>query len=296
MTPFESNIISIYGEKGKAWLNGLHELVAHIATRLSLHDLKPVPNLSYNYVLSGFQSHTPIILKLSLDNEGTIREAFALRCFAQWGAVRVLAAQEGMLLLERAVPGTSLKSYFPDKEMEAVHIACKVMKKLHQAKIPEGHKFPHMRDWLSALDKDFDIPSNYLQKAKKLRDQLLQDAGPDLLLHGDLHHDNILHSQHSSTSDDEWMVIDPKGVIGEAAYEVATFMRNPIPDLLSHPNAIEIIQNRIATFARILNISPNRISDWCFVQSLLAWIWALEDGCDRKHWEGLVHTLQALKA
>lgn len=64
MTTFHSNIISIYGEKGKAWLDTLPELVAAIASRLDLRDLKEVTNLTYNYVLSGFQGHNPIILKI----------------------------------------------------------------------------------------------------------------------------------------------------------------------------------------------------------------------------------------
>ena len=51
MTTFHSNIISIYREKGKAWLNELPELVTAISSKLGLHDLKAVTNLIYNYVL-----------------------------------------------------------------------------------------------------------------------------------------------------------------------------------------------------------------------------------------------------
>ena len=162
MNIFHSNIINIYGERGKAWLNELPELVAAISSRLDLRDLKEVTNLTYNYVLSGFQGDNPIILKLGLDNEALAREAFALKCFSGCGAVNVLAKDEGMLLLERAVPGTSLKSYFPDREQESIEIACGVIKKLHQASIPAANNFPHIKDpgfaeasWLMALDKDW---------------------------------------------------------------------------------------------------------------------------------------------
>ncbi len=68
MSIFHSNIINIYGEKGKAWLDELPELVSAISSRLELRDLKEVSNLTYNYVLSGFQGDNPIILKLGLDN------------------------------------------------------------------------------------------------------------------------------------------------------------------------------------------------------------------------------------
>ena len=69
MTTFHSNITNIYGEKGKAWLNALPQLVTAISSRLDLLDLKEVTNLSYNYVLSGFQGDSPIILKASLDSQ-----------------------------------------------------------------------------------------------------------------------------------------------------------------------------------------------------------------------------------
>ena len=70
-------------------------------------------------MLSGFQGSKPIILKFGLDNEALMREAFALKSFAGCGAVKkVITEDKGMLLLERAVPGTSLKSYFPNQEHE----------------------------------------------------------------------------------------------------------------------------------------------------------------------------------
>ena len=276
---FHSNIISIYGEKGKAWLDELPELVTAISSTHRLRDLQEVTNLTYNYVLSGFQGDNPIILKLGLDHEALTREACALKCFAGYGAVKVLAEDEGMLLLERSVPGTSLKSYFPDQEQESIEIACGVIKKLHQANIPVAHNFPHIKDWLTALDKDWPIPDGYLKKARKLRDQILRTAVPDVLLHGDLHHDNILQNG------DDWVVIDPKGVIGEPAYEVAAFIRNPMPELLHHADTPNIIQGRITRFAEALGLPEHRIIDWCFVQAVLAWVWALEDGCDIGYWE-----------
>ncbi len=62
MNTFHSNIISIYGEKGQAWLDALPKLVAVISSKMGLHDLKEVTNLTYNYVPSGFQGDdNPII-------------------------------------------------------------------------------------------------------------------------------------------------------------------------------------------------------------------------------------------
>ncbi|WP_200863631.1 aminoglycoside phosphotransferase family protein [Holospora undulata] len=228
-----------------------------------------------------------MILKLGIDSEGIAREAFALKCFAGCGAVKVLVEDNGMLLLERAVPGASLESYFPNIEQESIEIVCRVMKNLHQANITTPHNFPHIKDWLTALDKDWDIPNHYLQKVRKLRDELLQTSKLDVLLHGDLHRANILQNG------DDWLVIDPKGVIGESAYEVAAFIRDPMPELLNQADAPNIVLNRITRFAAPLELSERRIIDWCFVQAVLSWVWALEDGCDSRYWERLVEILNS---
>jgi streptomycin 6-kinase len=257
---FHSNILNIYGEKGEAWIDELPQLVVAISSKLDLRDLIEVTNLTYNYVLSGLQGNTPIILKLGLDHEALTREAFALKCFAGHGAVHVLAEDKGMLLLKRAVPGTSLKSYFPNQEHESIEIACKVMKKLHQASIPATHNFPHIKDWLTTLDKDWSIPDAYLKKARKLRDQLLKTADPDVLLHGDLHHDNILQNGN------DWLVIDPKGVIGSPMNEIWACVMD--------------IERDIPFIAHYFNFRTQDVFNWYFVHVILAACWNLEDNID----------------
>ena len=271
MQALENNILSIYGKKGKQWLDDLPNLVTQLAHTYGLSNLKPVNNLSHNYVLSGLQDSKAVILKLGLDIDGFKREAAALMAFSGFGVVEVLSANNGLLLLECAVPGVSLKSHFPKNDDEAIHITANVIKQLHKASIPSAHAFPHVKDWLAVLDSDLKIPAQILQKSRELRDQLLKTAAPDILLHGDLHHDNILKNSN------DWVVIDPKGVIGEPVYEVAAFIRNPMPELLTHDNSPNIIHNRITRFAELLELPAKRILDWCFVQAVLAWVWAIED-------------------
>jgi streptomycin 6-kinase len=279
MQALKNNILNIYGEKGKQWLDNLPNLITKLTETYGLSNLKPVNNLSYNYVLSGLQDSLPIILKLGLDVDGFKREAAALMAFAGFGAVEVLIENNGLLLLECAVPGVSLKSYFPEKDDGAINITANVIKRLHKVPIPSPHAFPHIKDWLAVLDCDLKIPAKTLQKARELRDQLLKTAASDVLLHGDLHHDNILQNGN------DWVVIDPKGVIGESAYEVAAFIRNPMPELLTHDSSPNIIHNRITRFAELLELPSQRILDWCFVQAVLSWVWAIEDGCDTDYFD-----------
>lgn len=267
---FEENINHLYGDPGQAWLARLPEIIRHLSSIWGLSELKPVKQMTYHYVLSGFQGKQPIILKLGFDKKSLNREMEALNAFSGFGCVKVLAATAGAALLECATPGTSLISFFPDQDTEAVHIVATAIKRLHQAPIPKQY-FPTIADWLSVLDQDWDIPTAQLKKARDLRDQLLASAKPSVLLHGDLHHGNFL--QHN----DGWIVIDPKGVIGEPAYEVAAFIRNPIPNLLHIPDPSYIIERRIRDFSKLMGFEENHIRNWCFVQSILSWAWMLED-------------------
>lgn len=287
MDNFTTNILNIYKDKGKKWLIDLPAIIKALASEHNLSDLEPLNNLSYNYVLSGFLDNKPIILKLELDDDALTLEASSLQAFAGFGGIKVLLAQKGFLVLEKAVPGISLKSYFPSKDNDSIEITCNIINVLHQAPIPKTSKFPNIHDWLKRLDHDTSNKNlkNYLHKARDIRDQLLATAPDFVLLHGDLHHENII--KHG----DNWVVIDPKGVIGEPAYEVAAFILNPIPELLKSRNIADIINNRITHFAYKLKIKPERIKGWCFIQAVLAWVWILEDGGNEKHFMSLVEIL-----
>lgn len=285
---FKSNIINAYGESGKLWLDKLPELVVSISSNFGLKDLKEADNLSYNYILSGLHKNKAVILKLGIDTKELSKEALALKCFSKHGAIKVLAEDKGMLLLEKAVPGISLKSYYPIKEKNSIQITFHIMQELHKANIPKNHNFPHLREWLKLLDQEYSIPNQYLQKARIIRNTLLDNAHKEVLLHGDLHHDNIL--KHGNN----WVVIDPKGVIGEATFEVTAFIRNPIPKLLAYPNPEYIISNRIKEFSNLMDLPLDRIYSWCYVQNIISWIWNLEDKQDTEYNYSLAKILHEL--
>jgi len=267
----------------------LAKLSTKIALNFKLHNLRPVPNLSYNYVLTGLQDDAGIVLKLSLDSASLAREASALQCFAKQGAVQVIKHGKNFLILEQAISGISLRSYFPHQDLEAVKIACQVMKKLHQANIPTTHNFPLLKDWLAILNKDWEISFDYLHKARSLRDQLLASAESIVLLHGDFHHDNILQQA------EDWLIIDPKGLIGESTFDIAAFICNPLPELLIQDDIFFILKTRIKAFSEILQIPQTRLTDWCFIKSILSWAWALEDRENILYWKKMAHIFNNLK-
>lgn len=254
---FEQNILGVHGDKGRQWLAGLPHIVEEHAAEWRLQNLTPVSNLTYNYVLTGFQDTKSVILKLAPGADILKQEADALQAFAGYGAVSVLGQADGALLLQCAMPGRSLKGCFPEKSGKATVIACAVMQKLHCAPLPPNKRFPHMNDWLGALDQDWDMPIHYLKKARMLKKQLSATISESVILHGDLHHDNVL------ADGDDWLVIDPKGVIGVPIHETWTF--------------IDDAERDTQIISETFGYAAHHVRQWHFVHLVLAAIWNLQD-------------------
>jgi streptomycin 6-kinase len=269
MGEFIDNITSIHGEIGRKWLEDLDSLVADLAQKWNLRDLKPFENLTFNYVAHGFQDDLPIVLKVGIRDGLLEKEILALKFFENHGAMKLIESSEGTLLLQCAIPGNSLMEYFPNRENESIEIAAKVIRKLHFANgVPEN--FTPIEELLNDLYKKWDILDHLIAKAQHIANHLLKTTTKKVAMHGDLHHDNILRDGN------EWKIIDPSGVIGDPAYEIASFMINPIDRIWKCENAVAIIQNRIEKFSSLLNVDPQRILQWTFLKSMLCWIWTLE--------------------
>ncbi|MGC0372223.1 MAG: hypothetical protein DGJ47_000931 [Rickettsiaceae bacterium] len=78
----KQNIIKIYGDKGKQWLDSLLEIITKIAKEHNLSGLTPVNNMTFNYVASGYQNDNPIILKIGMNSKALAKEASCLKAFS----------------------------------------------------------------------------------------------------------------------------------------------------------------------------------------------------------------------
>jgi streptomycin 6-kinase len=270
---FKQNVINIYGSKGQQWLDDLPYIVNKIAKEWNLTDLTPVNNLSMNYVLTGKQSNQEIILKLSLDTDLIFHEKTALTALADFDAVPVLAYQDRTLLLKKLSPAISLKTYLPDRQAQALKIACEVTHKLHQAPLPQNIKLPSIEERFALLDKDWPIPQDYLKLARQFRDHIFNAYQTRKVLHGDLHHDNILQDG------DDWKIIDPHGVIGFPINEVWAFIQDIVQD--------------IPFIANYYGFPIDDIKKCYFMHSVLSSIWAVEDNMDPSFWLNLASKCKA---
>ena len=110
---FRKNIIDIYGKQGQDWFDSLANTTLQLAKKYNLSDLQPVDNMSFNYVAKGYQGEKPIILKLGMNHKAIAREAEALNAYHGIDSPKVLSLEDGLILMERAVPGSTLKDFFP---------------------------------------------------------------------------------------------------------------------------------------------------------------------------------------
>ena len=108
-----------------------------------------------------------------------------------------------------------------------------------------------------------------LSRRDTQRDVWLSDG--DELLHGDLHHDNIL------AAGDAWLAIDPKGVLGEPAYEVGALLRNFWDRDTSDAVRRQMSARRVAILAETLGFDRRRIAGWGVAQAVLSAWWSYED-------------------
>jgi streptomycin 6-kinase len=121
------------------------------------------------------------------------------------------------------------------------------------------------------------LPARLVEEAETRFRELLSSAEASVLLHGDLHHFNILAGRRSP-----WLAIDPKGVSGEPAFEVGALLRNPEPRLYTDA---AVQSRRVDVLHEELGIEKDRILGWGMAQAVLAAWWDFEDsGTD---WQAL---------
>lgn len=301
---FIQTIQNVFGEKGRIWLDSLSSLINTAKHRWALKNIESAPNLSYNFVAFA-QRPSPIhsnqledvVLKIGVPSPELTNEVTALHLFNGQGAVILLdaATEQGMLLLERIRPGKILSTLKDDEE--ATHLAADVMLRLWKP-VQSNSALTQLSDWFKGFDKlrkRFEGGTGPLEKKLveraevAVRDFFAEEHTP-MLIHGDLHHFNILSSERG------WLAIDPKGVIGPPAYEVGPLLVNPWDDL-SNPEEIEkLTEKRIAILSERLGFEKERIREWGIAHAVLSAWWGIEDNTGWEYAMGCATILSQTKS
>jgi streptomycin 6-kinase len=285
----------VHGAAGRHWLEKLPRLLEECSARWSLTLDAPFGNLSYNLVIPGrTNTGASVVLKAGVPCRELFSEARALALFGGAGAVRLLDedAARGLLLLERVAPGTPLHESQTNEQ--ATHTAAALMRRLWRTP-PAEQTFPSLASWFQVFEHlryKFEgaatpFPIRLKRRALSAFARLAAVSEGDVVLHGDLHHANILFSQERG-----WIAIDPKGVIGERGYEVGSFMLNGLPEGASDASLLAIFAQRLSIFTEELRISRERLTLWAFCHAVLSAMWDLEEEAE---WMGTIRLAQLLE-
>jgi len=302
---FIRNIEGVFGDAGKQFIANLPILVHEASQRWELTNVQPAPTLSYNFVAFADRGDEQVVLKMGVPDRELKSEMAALRLFDGDGACRLIDCDEEKywMLLERLKPGVMLVTLEDDEE--ATHIAADVMQKIWRpAEVLESASVAAdpWRHWLAENQKQASVLQNFIRLSdwfgglKRLRARFNGGTGPfneklverversvkdffienhkPVLMHGDFHHFNILSSERG------WLVIDPKGVIGPAGYEVGPLLLNPWGDLLSGKDYRLMTKRRIDILHERLGFERERIREWGLAHAILSAWWSIEDQGD----------------
>ena len=116
---------------------------------------------------------------------------------------------------------------------------------------------------------------------------LIASQGETVLLHGDLHHDNILSAGRES-----WLVIDPKGVAGEREFEIGPMMYNPWNRVLDRPDLKAVLSRRVDILVDELGFDRQKMAAWGFVEAMLSMAWSYQS--HSPGWDEIMPVAEAL--
>lgn len=218
----------------------------------------------------------PVMLKTSAQTD-EIRGFALLQWWDGDGAVRVLERVPDAVLMERASGDTTLvRMSESGHDDEAIAIMCQALGRLHQA----GSGFPPplvlLSEWFESLFA-CETLDPFMERGKALAAELLAGSGPSTVLHGDMHHGNVVRMAHG-----EWVAIDPQGLFGNRAYDYANIFRNPNLAIAADPGRFRA---RLALVSARSGIAESDLLKWVAALCSLSASWGedteLPEGTDR---------------
>lgn len=218
----------------------------------------------------------PAMLKVPTHPEERAAMA-ALAWYDGEGAAKVLRIDHEAILMHRLADDRPLAAMVEaGHDDEATRILCAAAMRLHRAPAkPFPETAPTLRAWFRALPKMAAREGAYqadFQAAWKIAEELLSQPFQPVLIHGDIHHGNVLHDPAHG-----WAVIDPKGLIGPRGYDFANMLCNPLGDLPARPG-------RLGRQARIVAEATDQdlvtVLSWLVVYVSLSTAWYAEDDAE----------------
>lgn len=200
-------------------------------------------------------------------------EIAGARTMQYWGgrgAARVLALDAEALLLERLTGSRDLTAMARGGEDDAATgVICEVLAVLHVRRAtPLPDTLIPLENWFRELAPAAATLGGSYAVAAKTAAELFATSEAPVVLHGDMHHGNVLDSERG------WLAIDPKGLFGDRGYDYANLFCNPW-DCAEAPSRFGRRARIISTLA---NLPLPRLLDWVIAHTGVAAACAMVDG------------------
>lgn len=220
----------------------------------------------------------PAMLKLAhVDEEA--RGAELLVALDGHGVARVLRHDGAAILLERATGTRDLIAMVRAGDDDgATRILCGVADRLHAEtarvlELPDPPELVDLETWFRQLFAHADELGPLHRAGAAVARRLLDEARDPVVLHGDLHHGNVLDFGERG-----WLAIDPKGLIGDAEFDVCNVLCNPHERALAPGR----LARQFAVVVDATGFGDRRLRDWLVAWCALSSTWfALDDDPER---------------
>ncbi|NEW44114.1 phosphotransferase [Nocardia cyriacigeorgica] len=279
---FAREITCREGESGRQWLDTLPGLVDELMRRWSCVPDGQVMHGRVGVVVPVRRRDLPpLVLKVSFPHPGNVFEPDAYAAWDGRGAVRLFEGDDERfaMLLERTGSGTLAGIEDFDAAVAALG---QVSRRLA---IPAPAGLPRLADitaeWIdeitdTAAEFGNPLPPHVLEAALATLRELGPDQ-PDTLVHGDLHDSNVLIGER-----EPWLAIDPKGYVGDPAYDTFTVIRSlRFAHLLFAPDAASELLRGLDLFCDAAGIDRARGRRWAQVRAVKSTLWGRRHGEER---------------
>jgi streptomycin 6-kinase len=264
-------------ETGRRWLVDLPKCVSELSRLWDIDVGVPFEEANVSYVAPVMRGPNQMVLKVQWPHPECAHEADALRVWNGVGAARLLAhdPERHALLLEKCEPGTCLADA---TGIDPLSVLIGLLPRLWKA---AGSPFKSLRDeaqdWAATLRADWMAAGQPCERelvdaAAEFLEQLSNSQGEQVLVHQDLHGENILASQR-----EPWLVIDPKPLAAEREFSLAPIIRS-----FEFGHSQTQVINRLDRLSAELCLDRDRARRWTIAQTVA---WSFDSAYADRHYE-----------
>jgi len=198
------------------------------------------------------------------------------------GGPAVLALEDDAMLMERVVgPRSVLAMEDAGDERGALAVLCEVTAALHAPRPGPPPETVDLAAWFGRLIELGPSRGGVFGRAATLVAPLLADQRDVRVLHGDLHHWNVLDGGERG-----WLAIDPNALDGERTLEFALMV---LPTDLVRDTDPATLRRRAQIVGDLAGVEPRRLLTWLMAQSACWNLWSAPG----RDWVGVAEAAEA---